>query len=151
MGTRLTPLIRYFERQKQLEDGTIFARTSFTEQRGLPPLVDNGQPDADAIFKRRVEVLEQTSEPEFECCGRSVVGAEHGGQQEMLCCGNPEPKGERASKMPVFVADSVLRDAGLPTYTELAKAFDRTAMCSLEPENEVERLRTRLIEAGIIE
>lgn len=25
-----------------------------------------------------------------ECCGRPVVGAEYMGQQEMLCCGEPE-------------------------------------------------------------
>jgi hypothetical protein len=25
-----------------------------------------------------------------ECCGQPVVGAEYMGQQEMLCCGNPE-------------------------------------------------------------
>lgn len=26
-----------------------------------------------------------------ECCGRPAVGAEHGGMQEQVCCGNPEP------------------------------------------------------------
>lgn len=29
----------------------------------------------------------------LECCGRPVVGAEYMGQQEMICCGRPEPAG----------------------------------------------------------
>jgi hypothetical protein len=27
-------------------------------------------------------------QPCFECCGQGVVGAEYGGMQEVICCGN---------------------------------------------------------------
>jgi hypothetical protein len=31
---------------------------------------------------------------EQSCCGRPCVGAEYMGQQEMVCCGNPEVDGD---------------------------------------------------------
>jgi hypothetical protein len=61
-----------------------------------------------SLFERMMEAAQtaaQLDADDSECCGKPVVGAEYMGQQEMVCCGNPEPKGEPAPTSGPLVDD----------------------------------------------
>ena len=50
--------------------------------------VDVAKLEAEQEFLR--DWLQYIDSPNPVCCGNSVVGAEYGGMQEMVCCGCPD-------------------------------------------------------------